>query len=272
VTELTAGDIDETFVARPRGDVSFVEVDNELVIAAPAGPFASDAHWLDRTASIVWRGFDGVTPLSALVDELAAAFGADRDVVRDDVLELTRALGRAGLLDGVAYVAPAAANPLRPEGLPVGTALPAFTRRDLEGVVVRNEDLAGAPSCVVNWSPSCGHCVNIAAELSELEPALTAAGVALVLFATGTEDENRQLLDHAGLRARVLLGASPVSVEPEIETADDNADDAEAGLFTGIGTPSAYIVDGAGAVATELAYGAVEVPALLRELLARPRP
>ena len=63
VTELTADDIDETFVPRPRGDVSFVEVDNELVVAAPTGPFASDAHWLDRTASIVWNAFDGVTPL-----------------------------------------------------------------------------------------------------------------------------------------------------------------------------------------------------------------
>ena len=62
MTELTADDIGETFVPRPRGDVSFVEVDNELVVAAPAGPFASDAHWLDRTASIVWKAFDGVTP------------------------------------------------------------------------------------------------------------------------------------------------------------------------------------------------------------------
>ncbi len=176
VTELEPGDIDEAFVPRPRGDVSFVELDNELVVAAPAGPFASDAHWLDRTASVVWNAFDGVTPLGVLVDELAAAFGADRDVVRDDVLELTRTLGRAGLLDGVAYVAPAVAHPLRPDGLPAGTALPAFTRRDLDGAVVRNEDLAGARWCAVNWSPSCGYCVNIAAELAEMVPGLDGHG------------------------------------------------------------------------------------------------
>ena len=253
--------------------MSFVEVDNELVVAAPAGPFASDAHWLDRTASIVWKAFDGVTPVGSLVDELAAAFGADRDVVRDDVLELTRTLGRAGLLDGVAYVAPVAAHPLRPEGLPVGTALPAFTRRDLDDVVVRNEDLVGARWCVVNWSPSCGYCVNIAAELGELAPALAGVGVALILFATGSADDNRLLLERAGLRARVLLEVPPAAVDSAGDTADEPDDDnGEAGLFTGIGTPSAYIVDAAGAVATALAYGAVEVPALLRELLARPQP
>ena len=244
--------------------MSFVEVDNELVVAAPTGPFASDAHWLDRTASVVWNAFDGATPLGALIDEIAAAFHADRDVVRDDVLDLTRTLGRAGLLEGVAYVAPAAVHPLRPEGLPVGTALPAFTRRDLDGVVVRNQDLAGVQWCVVNWSPSCGYCVSIAAGLRELEPALAEAGVALILFATGAADDNRLLLDRAGLRARVLLETPPAPVEPE--------SDGEAGLFTGIGTPSAYMVDAGGAVATELAYGAVEVPALLRDVLGRSGP
>ena len=273
MTELAADDISETFVPRPRGDVSFVEVDNELVVAAPAGPFASDAHWLDRTASIVWKAFDGVTPVGSLVDELAAAFGADRDVVRDDVIELTRTLGRAGLLDGVAYVAPVAVHPLRPEGLPVGTALPAFTRRDLDDVLVRNEDLIGARWYVVNWSPSCGYCVNIAAELGQLAPALAGVGVALVLFATGSADENRLLLERAGLRARVLLEVPPAAVDAARDTAHAPADaDGEGGLFTGIGTPSAYMVDAGGAVATELAYGAVEVPALLRELLSRPRP
>jgi hypothetical protein len=276
VTELTADDIDETFVPRPRRDVSFVEVDNELVVAAAHGPFASDAHWLDRTASIVWNAFDGATALATLVDDLATAFGADRDIVRDDVIELTRTLGRAGLLEGVAYVAPAAAHPLRPEGLPLGTALPAFTRRDLDGVVVRNEDLAGAPWCVVNWSPSCGYCVNIAAELGELGPALAEAGVSLILFATGTAPDNRLLLEQAGLRARVLLDA-PAATEtdpaPERDGGEDgDGEDAEAGLFTGIGTPSAYLVDADGAIATELAYGAAEVPALLRALLARRRP
>ncbi len=238
MTDLAADDIDETFAPRPRGDVSFVEVDSELVVAVPTGPFVSDAHWLDRTASIVWNAFDGITSLGALVDELAAAFGADRDVVRDDVLELTRTLGRAALLDGVAYVAPAAVHPLRPEGLPVGTALPAFSRRDLDGVVVRNEDLTGAPWCVVNWSPSCGYCVNIAAELGELAPALEVAGVALILFATGPAPDNRLLLDNAGLRARVLLDAPAAPVEPEAQPTPetdvgDDGDDGDDGVVHG---------------------------------------
>jgi peroxiredoxin len=268
VVDMQADEIGETFVPRRRAGVSFVEVDDELVVAAAVGPSVTDAHWLDRTASIVWSAFDGTTPLGELVDELAAAFGADRDIVRDDVIELTRTLGRAGLLHGIAYVAPAAVHPLRPDGLPVGTALPAFTRRDLDGAVVCNEDLLGASCCIVNWSPSCGYCVNVAAEIGALAPALEAAGVALILFATGSADENRRLLDRADLRARLLLDD-----DAEAPNSGGDADaDGEVGLFTGIGTPSAYLVDAAGAVAAELAYGAVEVPDLLRDLAARPQP
>ena len=271
MTDVAADDIDETFVPRPRAEVSFVEVDNELVVVAPVGPSVSDAHWLDRTASIVWNAFDGESSLAELVDDLADAFGADRDRVRDDVLDLTRTLGRAGLLDGVAYVAPVVAHPLRPEGLPVGTPLPAFTRRDLDGAVVRNADLAGTRWCAVNWSPACGYCVNIATMLADLVPALEAAGVALVLFATGAAEENRRLVADAGLRARVLVEDPLVPIEPGVGPALEG-DDTDPGLFTGIGTPAAYSVDAEGAVAAELAYGAVEVPALVRELLARPHP
>src|SRR5262245_23054163 len=97
---VSAEAIDEAFVPRRAASVSFVELDNELVVAVERpGTHEFDAHWLDRSASIVWSCFDGVTSLHALIDDLHDAFGTDRDVVRDDVIALTRTLGRAGLLE-----------------------------------------------------------------------------------------------------------------------------------------------------------------------------
>ena len=69
-TGRPADTIDEQFVPRRRRDVSHVEVDDELVLAAPAQGARYDAHWLDRTASVVWKTFDGITPLGELIDDL----------------------------------------------------------------------------------------------------------------------------------------------------------------------------------------------------------
>jgi peroxiredoxin len=249
--------IDEQFVPRRRHEISYVEVDDELVLAAPADGTRFDAHWLDRTASVVWQTFDGVASLGELIDDLADAFGADREVVAGDVLDLARTLGRAGLLDGIAAAPPVPAHRLRPEGLAIGTAVPAFAGRDLDGAAVRSDELTGTPHCLVHWSPTCGFCVRIAPELSALVPDLEAAGVELVLVSGDDAAANRELLASAGLRCRVIVE-------------DPDAEEIE--LFSGLGTPCAYLVDAAGSIAAELAYGSVEVPALLHGLLAPPAP
>jgi peroxiredoxin len=246
--EVSAETIDERFVPQSRLDVASVELDGELVVAAPGPGAHFDAHWLDHTATIVWETFDGVSTLGQLVDDMAAAFRADRTSVRDDVIGLARTLGRAGLLEGVAYEPPPSPRPARPVGLPVGTPVPAFAAHDLDGVRVTSADLGGSRYCVVNWSPTCGFCSNIATELAGLVPALDARGVALVLVATGDAAENRRLLDAHGLRCRVLL-------------ADDQIE-----LFDGLGTPCAYMVAAGGRIEDDLAYGAGEVPELLKRV------
>jgi hypothetical protein len=251
-----AESIDEQFVPRWRHEISYVEVDDELVLAAPADGARYDAHWLDRTASVVWQTFDGVTPLGELIDDLADAFATDRGIVRDDVLELTRTLGRAGVLDGVAAAPPVSAHALRPAGLAIGTEVPHFTGHDLDGRAVSSRDLAGAPHCLVHWSPRCGFCSRIASELSALVPELKTAGIELVLVSDDDATSNRELLASTGLRCRVVL---------------EDPDAGEIELFAGLGTPCAYFAD-AGTIASELAYGAVEVPALLRSLLPPPAP
>ena len=50
---------------------------------------------------MVCGSFDGEASLARIVDDLAAAFGADRDVVEADVLAMVRRLAGLGLFDGV---------------------------------------------------------------------------------------------------------------------------------------------------------------------------
>jgi hypothetical protein len=56
---------------------------------------------LDQVGSLVWSVLDGTAPLRDIVADLAEVYGVAPDVVGPDVLGLARALGRAGLLDGV---------------------------------------------------------------------------------------------------------------------------------------------------------------------------
>ncbi len=74
-------------------------------------------HVLGGTGTLVWQCFDGAGTLAEIASDLSEAFGAPFEVVAEDVLALTRSLGRAGLIAGVdeAQVPPTVAGP-RPGG------------------------------------------------------------------------------------------------------------------------------------------------------------
>ena len=69
----------------------------------------------------------------------------------------------------------------------------------------------------------------------------------MVFITLGDAEENRPLLDEHGLRPRVLYG-----------------DGLDVEVFAGVGTPSAYLVDGDGRAASPLTIGADKVPDLAR--------
>jgi thiol-disulfide isomerase/thioredoxin len=235
--------IDGSFVPATQPGVASVELDGEFVLATPDGRTFS----LNATGAIVWRCFDGVATIDELADDVSEAFRAPRDQVAQDVLDLVRQLGRAGLLAGVASQhivhGPPDAVVLTP-GTPVELTLP-----DLEGRTVSARSLRGQQVLLVNWSPSCGFCSEIAPQLAELGPALRLRDTALVLAASGSAAENRELVEASTLNGTVLL---------------QDGEPLEA--FTGQGTPAAYLVDGDGRVASELALGADEVLALARRV------
>jgi peroxiredoxin len=244
--EMSADDIDEAFVPRPKDEVVGLEMDGEAVLVVE-GRWST--HWLNQTSTVVWNALDGVSSVRELSAELARAFGADPEVVLIDVLDVTRQFGMAGLLQGVAV------SPRRggAQGIAQGKVIPSFELPDSEGRAVSLESLRGQKLLLVNWSPTCGFCKQIAPELAELQPRLREHDVRPVLIATGEIEANRQIMEEAGLDALLLLQ------EP-----------GEAEVFSGMGTPVAYLVDEEGKNAASLAYGSDAVPVLARKAAGLP--
>lgn len=249
--EMSADDIDGNFVPRRRANIASVELDGETVLLLEG---TTRTHLLNQTATIVWDCLDGQVTLAELGDELADAFGGDPKVIRDDVINLVRGVGRAGLLEGVAEEAPVRPGYQPPEGLPLGAELASFGAPDLDGNTHALEELRGRKVLLVNWSPGCGFCKRIAPDLAELQPELRAQGVELVLLTFGEVEENREVLLEAGLECTVFLHDGSVDV------------------FGAVGTPCAYLVDEEGKVASELAVGALDVPVLAQSAAGKGNP
>jgi peroxiredoxin len=240
---MPAADIDAAFAPFPRPDVTAVVLEGEAVILAEG---ASSAHYLDELATLVWNTFDGKATVDELARDFADVIDAELDVVRQDILQLTQNIGRAGLLEGIAYEAPPEPSFAWPTGVDIGEPIPPFRLPDAGGQEVAIADLRGRRLLLVNWSPRCGFCTRIAPELAELQPALRARGVEMVFITLGEAEENRPLLQEYGLQPNVLFG------------------DGETEVFAGVGTPAAYLVDAAGRAASELTIGADKVPDLAR--------
>lgn len=144
-----------------------------------------------------------------------------------------------------------------PRGLAVGTVIsisaPLF---DVDGRTVSLRDFQGKYVLLICWSPSCGYCSRIAPELALLQRELDERQVKLVFISYGTPEANRQFAEQYGLNAPVLL-------------IGDGSDAPE--CFKTLGTPSAYLLDEEGKVASPLAVGADQVPTLARTAAGNPK-
>lgn len=98
MTEIDPDQIDGTFVPIRRPSVAGVELDGEAVLYDEA---SEAVHQLNFTATIAWSCFDGSGTLDELIVDVASVYEVGADVVRAGMLELTRELGRKGLLEGV---------------------------------------------------------------------------------------------------------------------------------------------------------------------------
>jgi peroxiredoxin len=240
---LTPEDIDGSFVPVPGSGVLTLPVGTEMVITDTAG----HVHVLNPTAALVWQSLDGEHSLDTLAESLSSATGADLSQVSQDVIGLTRELGRMGLLEGVAPT-PVRAARVAPEPLQVGEPVPNFELFDLDGRKRSLEELLDRRLLLVSWSPRCKYCVQIGRHLAALQDSLGEHGVGLAFLTVGPADENRRVLEAAGLSSPALLK-------------QDGTDP-----FKGFGTPAAYVVERDGTVGFPFAYGGLKVTALAREL------
>ena len=235
-------DIDERFVPSAVEHLSSVHVGDELV-----GWRA--AQVLNISAASIWSRFDGVASLADIAAGLNDDLGAPFVTVLQDVVFFTRQLAQLGLLDSVDPVSDHRNVRLEPvPEVDLGDQVEDFTARDLDEARRSLSELLDREVLLVNWNPHCGYCVGIANTLGALAEPLGAAGVRLVLVASGDPAANRRVVESAG------LVASPVLL-PDSD-----------GPFGTTGTPSAYHLDHSGRITSPPAYGNGNVVSLAESL------
>lgn len=127
-----------------------------------------------------------------------------------------------------------------PEGLPVGSSAPEFELADLEGVRRTLATFRGKKVLLVFFNAGCGYCEQMAPELGKL-PADGANGRPVpVVVAAGDPEANRRLMAAHGIRCPVLLQQGNEVSE----------------LCKARGTPTGYLIDEQGKIASPLAIGA----------------
>jgi peroxiredoxin len=138
-------------------------------------------------------------------------------------------------------LAPRASAPRKKSGgLPLGAAAPDFELPDLTGVRRKLSEFRGQEVLLIFFSPRCGFCTKMAADLAAL-PGDGAQGRPIpVVVTTGDAEENRKLVEQHGIRCLVLL-------QKEMEVASQ---------FRAQGTPMGYLIGGEGRIASELTVGA----------------
>lgn len=122
------------------------------------------------------------------------------------------------------------------EGLPIGSPAPSFSLSDLDGRQRTLDDFIGRPLVVVFFNTQCGFCMQMAPRLGQLPD--TAARV--LLISRGDPEEHRKLAAEHGWRCDVVL-------EPSWEVSN---------TYRANGTPTGYLLDAQGRVASSLAIGA----------------
>ena len=137
-----------------------------------------------------------------------------------------------------------------PVGPKIGDTVAPFRLPSTAGHDVSLQDFQGKQVLLVNWSPGCGFCDMIAAELAEHQTGLLERDVHLVLVSRGDAVANLRLAQEHGLNGLILIQADGETLP----------------VFRNQGTPVACLVDKDGRVARPLVVGANEVPQLVREL------
>ena len=129
-------------------------------------------------------------------------------------------------------------------GLPPGTAAPAFTLPRLDGGQLSLSDYAGGAVLLVFSDPDCGPCDLLAPKLERLSKNTPA--VSVVMVSRGDPDRNRRKAEAYGL-------TFPVVLQEQWRLSRE---------YAKFATPIAYLIDGQGRIAADVALGIDAILAL----------
>jgi peroxiredoxin len=154
-------------------------------------------------------------------------------------------------------------EPAQPAGLPIGSPAPEFDLPDLTGCTRTRTEFRGKSVLLIFFNPECGFCRELVPRLAALPPHPTSLPLGseevggsadkglshLLIISTGDVEANRQLFKEHQLNCPVLL-------QKELEVAD---------AYQTSGTPSGYLINPEGKIASRLAIGAEALLEIARE-------
>ncbi len=126
------------------------------------------------------------------------------------------------------------------QGLPIGTVAPDFMLPNLSGVPRGLSEFRGQNVLMLFFNPSCGYCTKMVPDLAALTAHVGKEQPQLLVVTTGDAERNRTLFAAHDIRCPVLL-----QEEKEV-----------AAKYRATKTPTGYLVDARGRIASELAIGA----------------
>jgi peroxiredoxin len=136
---------------------------------------------------------------------------------------------------------------VRNNGLPIGVPAPDFELPDLSGARMALDHWRGRRILLIFFNPDCCFCRAMLPDLAGITENAASGRPTPLLVTTGDAADNRRLMDEHGVGCPVLL-------QDEREVAD---------LFHVPGTPTAYMIDEHGVIASPRAMGAQQILALL---------
>lgn len=157
--------------------------------------------------------------------------------------EIVRYLEDVGTLLGGVSRALSQGQPGPPAALPVGTPAPAFVLPDLAGRERKLEEFLGKPLVLTFFSTTCGFCQKMAPRIGTLPE----SAPRMLVVSRGDVDQHLQLAAENKWRCDVLLESGN-----EVMAA-----------YRATGTPTGYLIDAEGRIASDLAVGADALFALV---------
>ena len=129
------------------------------------------------------------------------------------------------------------------EGLPAGTAAPAFELSELRGGLVSLEEFRGRRVLLIFSGPHCIYCERLMPELAALPLDGRDGRPVPLIVSAGAREENLEFFDRFGVRCSVLLHEAV-----DLPT-----------RYKAWSTPSGYLIDEEGTLISDVATGAEEL-------------